>query len=73
MNRLKLYDTKVKICLNHIEKEKLRKRAYKNKLTMSEYIRRLIMLDNKIHEIKINNSNFDQTIKKIEKYYKENA
>lgn len=56
-----------------MEKEKLRKRAYKSKLTMSEYIRRLIMLDNQLHEIKNSNSNFDQMIQRIKKYYKENV
>lgn len=73
IKRLKLYDTKIQICLNHMEKEKLRKRAYKSKLTMSEYIRRLIMLDNQLHEIKNSNSNFDQMIQRIKKYYKENV
>lgn len=57
--RLKLYDTSIEICINKKCKEKLRKIAYKNKLTMSEYIRNLINcvvsyndindLDNKIN------------------------
>lgn len=62
--RLKLYDTSIEICINKKCKEKLRKIAYKNKLTMSEYIRNLInyaVSYNDINEldIKINNSSRD--------------
>ena len=42
--RLKLYDTSIEICVNKKTKEKLRKVAYKQKITMSEYIRQLIEL-----------------------------
>lgn len=42
--RLKLYDTSIEICINKKTKEKLRKIAYKQKITMSEYIRQLIEL-----------------------------
>lgn len=42
--RLKLYDTSIEVCVNKKTKEKLRKVAYKQKITMSEYIRQLIEL-----------------------------
>ena len=41
-NRLKLYDTSIELCINKKTKDKLRKIAYKQKVTMSEYIRHLI-------------------------------
>jgi len=40
--RLKLYDTSIELCINKKTKEKLRKIAYKQKITMSEYVRYLI-------------------------------
>ena len=41
-NRLKLYDTSIEIVINKKTKEKLRKIAFKEKVTMSEYLRRII-------------------------------
>ncbi len=46
-NRLKLYDTRLNIRLNKKEKNMLRKNAYKNNLTMSDYVRTLILIDNR--------------------------
>ena len=40
--RLKLYDTSIELCINKKTKEILRKIAYKQKITMSEYVRYLI-------------------------------
>ena len=42
--RLKLYDDTIMLCVPKRTKEKLRKVAYKQKITMSEYIRQLIEL-----------------------------
>ena len=42
--RLKLYDDTIMLCVPKRTKEKLRKIAYKQKITMSEYIRQLIEL-----------------------------
>lgn len=42
--RLKLYDDTIMLCVSKRTKEKLRKIAYKQKITMSEYIRQLIEL-----------------------------
>lgn len=47
-----MFNTYIKININKQEKEKLRKNAFKNKMTMSDYIRRLITIDNKLNEIK---------------------
>lgn len=49
--RLKLYDTTIKVCINHKNKEKLRKIAFCKKMTLSEYIRYLITLDLKIRDV----------------------
>lgn len=49
--RLKLYDTKLELFLEHKEKEIMRKNAYRNKMTMSDYVRKLIILDNKFNNI----------------------
>lgn len=40
--RLKLYDTSIEVCINKKVKDKLRKIAYKQNITMSEYVRCLI-------------------------------
>lgn len=42
--RLKLYDDTIMLCIPKRTKEKLRRIAYKQKITMSEYIRQLIEL-----------------------------
>ena len=42
--RLKLYDDTIMLCIPKRSKEKLRRIAYKQKITMSEYIRQLIEL-----------------------------
>lgn len=44
--RLKLFNNYLMLCIDTKQKELLRKNAYKNKMTMSEYIRKLIELDN---------------------------
>lgn len=44
--RLKLFNNYLMLCIDTKQKESLRKNAYKNKMTMSEYIRKLIELDN---------------------------
>lgn len=44
--RLKLFNNYLMLCIDTKQKESLRKNAYKNKMNMSEYIRKLIELDN---------------------------
>jgi len=50
--RLKIYNSEIKLCIDKKTKEKLRKLAYKNKITLSSYIRSLINF-----AIEINNVN----------------
>ena len=59
-NNLCLYNTSLTIRLDKKEKQIIKRNAYKNKITMSEYIRQLILIDNK--RININNH-----IKKLKK------
>lgn len=49
--RLKLFNNVLTLCIDNKEKELLRKNAYKNKMTMSEYVRKLIELDNSYKKI----------------------
>lgn len=54
-NRLKLYNTRVTIRLDKKEKKILKRNAYSKRMTMSNYIRKLIDMDNRLSEIKKNN------------------
>lgn len=66
-NRLKLYNTHLTLRLDKKEKQILRKNAYKNKMTMSNYIRLLINMDNRLNEIKRNNIKNDKYSTEIAK------
>ncbi len=66
-NRLKLYNVKLELFLEHKDKERLRKNAFKNKMTMSEYVRKLIKLDNELISIELLNDNFNLSVEKIDK------
>ena len=50
-NQLKLYDTLITLRLSNKEKQMLKRNAYQKKITMSEYIRTLILLDNRLNSI----------------------
>lgn len=65
--RLKLYDTSIEICINNKIKEKLRKIAYKQKITMSEYIRQLIEVALKLNDINAFENKKDISTKNIDK------
>lgn len=43
----------------------MRKNAYKNKMTMSEYVRKLIILDNKLIELQNYHQKTNDSIKNI--------
>lgn len=45
----------------------MRKNAYKNKMTMSDYIRKLIILDNKLNDLKKYNIEVENSTINIEK------
>ena len=49
VDRLKLYNTRITLRLSNKEKNILKKNAYNKKITMSEYIRNLIVLDNRLN------------------------
>ena len=65
--RLKLYDVKLELFLGDKDKERLRKNAFKNKMTMSEYVRKLIKLDNELISFELLNDNFNLSVEKIDK------
>ena len=58
-NNLHLYNSRITIRLDKKEKETIKKNAYKNKLTLSEYIRQIITIDNRTNNIQqcINKAN----------------
>lgn len=64
-NHLKLYDSKLTIRLKQKEKIILKKNAYKNDLTISEYVRMLIIIDNRLNCIYSNNDKINKCIKEI--------
>lgn len=59
MNRLKLYDDSIYTYLEHRDKVKFRKIAFKNKKTVSEFNRYLIQLIIKLDELNILNSKIE--------------
>ena len=64
-NHLKLYNSILTIRLKGKEKSILRKNAYRNNLTISEYIRLLIMIDNRINSIQTNNKKNNKSLEEI--------
>ena len=74
-NRLKLYDTSIEIVINKKIKEKLRKIAFKEKVTMSEYLRRIIdfiIISNEIDKKDIDLMNTLKDFNKISKLIGDN-
>lgn len=63
-NRLHLYNSKITIRLYKKEKDTIKKNAYKNNLTLSDYIRQIITIDNRTN-------NIHQCIKKADKCMKD--
>lgn len=59
MNRLKLFDDSIYTYLEHRDKVKFRKIAFKNKKTVSEFNRYLIQLIIKLDELNILNSKIE--------------
>lgn len=58
-NRLSLYDDSIYTYLEHSDKIKFRKIAFKNKMSVSEFNRRLILLIIKLDEMNKLNSKLD--------------
>lgn len=61
-SHLKLYDTHITIRLSKKEKQIFKRNAYRKKLTMSDYLRSLILLDNRLNSI---SSKLDKINKEI--------
>lgn len=66
-NRLSLYNSKLTIRLNESEKKQIKKCAYKNKITLSEYIRLLITINNRNISIENNLNKIDKSLNDIYK------
>lgn len=66
--RLKLYDTSIEVCISKKTKEKLRKIAYKQKITMSEYIRKLVDFAIAFNDIYNLENKIDLSTKDVDKF-----
>lgn len=66
-NRLKLYNDIIQVCISKKEKDKFRKLAFRNKKTISEYIRYLIKMALLIDELHNNNNKKEVTNFEINK------
>ena len=64
-NQLKLYDTLITLRLSNKEKKMLKRNAYQKKITMSEYIRTLILLDNRFNSISNKLNKIDKDLKDV--------
>lgn len=64
-NQLKLYDTLITLRLSNKEKQMLKRNAYQRKITMSEYIRTLILLDNRLNSISNKLNKIDKDLKDV--------
>lgn len=64
-NQLKLYDTLITLRLSKKEKQILKRNAYQKKITMSEYIRTLILLDNRLNSISNKLNKIDKDLKDV--------
>lgn len=64
-NQLKLYDTLITLRLSNKEKQMLKRNAYQKKITMSEYIRTLILLDNRLNSISNKLNKIDKDLKDV--------
>lgn len=64
--RLKLYDSLLKVYLSKTEKNKLRKIAFSNKMTLSEYTRNLVRLAIYINEVQKDSIKSDYNLSKID-------
>lgn len=69
MNKtLKRYGSKITIRLSKKEKELLRKKAYEKNINMSEYLRALILIDNRITDLESNIDKANRNLNDISKY-----
>ena len=62
-NRLKLYDTTIKLCIDNDTKELLRKIAFSKKITISDYLRQLIAFSIACNNLDTNKNKYNKLIK----------
>ncbi len=67
-NHLKRYGSMVTIRLNKKEKALLKKNAYRKNINMSEYLRALILIDNRMTDFQSNIAKANKTLDDITKY-----
>lgn len=68
IERLKLYDTKLTIRINKKDKKLIKKNAYNRKMTLSDYLRYLIKIDNRINDINKRLDKSNKQYDEIKKY-----
>jgi len=62
---MKRFDTKIKFLVTKKQKNNIRKRAMALDLSMSEYLRGLARIDEKIHEIELLNDKLQDKINQL--------
>ena len=67
-NYLKRYNSKITIRLDKKEKEMLKRRAFKMKLNMSEYLRALILINNRLITFFSNIEKANKNLDEISRY-----
>lgn len=67
-NYLKRYESKITIRLSKKEKEVLKRNAYKKNITISEYLRALIIIDNRLTSFHSNIDKANKNLDDISKY-----
>lgn len=67
-NHLKRYGSMVTIRLNKKEKALLKKNAYRKNINMSEYLRALILIDNRMTDFQSNIAKANKNLDDITKY-----
>lgn len=67
-NYLKRYGSMITIRLNKKEKALLKKNAYRKNINMSEYLRALILIDNRMTDFQSNIAKANKNLDDITKY-----
>lgn len=67
-NHLKRYGSMITIRLNKKEKALLKKNAYRKNINMSEYLRALILIDNRMTDFQSNIAKANKNLDDITKY-----
>lgn len=68
INHLKRYGSTITIRLNKKEKALLKKNAYRKNINMSEYLRALILIDNRMTDFQSNIAKANKNLDDISRY-----